>query len=170
MTFGLKNKSHFWRSLEDVSPSNRRVKSWSTFKKEDIKLLLLLLQEILSNFKPFQTSLPKLTNPFVSRNLGKLERISTLLPGSLTSFWRCWKVSLIFWKIRELSVVWLSKDMASWQASPSSCLSTLTVLWKFGPPGEKSIGLFGGSADPRRIFLWTVFRRQEMYPVLLAAS
>lgn len=35
MTFGLKNTSHFWRSLEDVSSSNRSVKSWSTLKKED---------------------------------------------------------------------------------------------------------------------------------------
>lgn len=44
-------------------------------------------------------------------------------------------------------------------------------LWKPGPPlpGEKPVGLLGG-ADPRRIFLWIVFTRQEMYPVLLAAS
>jgi len=46
----------------------------------------------------------------------------------------------------------------------------LTVLWKCGPPGEPSIELFGGSADPRRIILWTVFRCYEMYPGLLAAS
>lgn len=72
-------------------------------------------------------------------------------------------------EIRELSVPWLSKEMSSWQASSSSCLSILTVLWKFGPSGEKSIQLLGGS-DPRQIFLSTVFRGQKMYPVQLAVS
>lgn len=35
MTFGLKETSNFWNSLEEISSSNRSVKSWSTFKKED---------------------------------------------------------------------------------------------------------------------------------------
>ncbi len=146
----------------DVSASNRRVKSWSTLKK-------ILKWTIVSNCMPLKTCYSKLTSPFVSWNLGKVERISALEPLSLTSFWRCWKVSLIFWNIRDFSGVWLSKDMASLQASPSSCPSKLVALWHFGPPWETSWGL-SSSKDPRWIFMWTVFIHQAMYPVFLAAS
>ncbi len=51
-------------------------------------------------------------------------------------------------------------------------MRTLSSLWTvtfLPPPGEKPVGLLGG-ADPRQIFLWIVFRRQEINPVLLAAS
>lgn len=158
MTFGLKSVSLFWSSLEDVSVSNRRVKSWPTFKK-------------ILNYKQCSQIefLWKHVIPFVSMNHGNVERISTLEPGSLISSWRCWKVSLIFWNIREFSVVWLSKEMASLQELPSSCPSKLVAFWHFGPPGETSWGLSSGK-DPRLIFLWTVFICQAMYPVLLAAS
>lgn len=98
------------------------------------------------------------TSPFVSRNLGKVDRIPTLLLGSLTSPWWCWKVSFIFWKITKLSVVWLSKDMASLQASPSRWCITFTILWRFGTSEELSLNLLGGVGDPWRIFLWTVFK------------
>lgn len=131
MTLHLKNGSHFWSSLVDTSSSNRRVKSWFTYKKENI-----VLPHSAQNFKSL-TYHCILTNPFVSRNLGKMDRISRLLSGSLISFRRCWKVSLIFWRIKEVSVVWFSKEMASWQASPSSCFSTIMDLWASGPPEEK---------------------------------
>lgn len=90
MKFDLKNTSQFWSSLEDVSSSNRRVKLWSTFLKEDIKFLF---EEML-----FGNVCSELGDPFEFRILGfKFKRISKLMRGSLSSFWWCWKVSLILW-------------------------------------------------------------------------
>ena len=62
----------------------------------------------------------------------------------------------------NLPILLCPGNMASWQSSPPSCLSTRTVCWTFAPTDEKSVEVFGDCGDPWRISFWTVFRCQEM--------
>ncbi len=116
-----------------------------------------------------------LTNPLMSRNLGKTENTVLDLTASWISCCLCLNVNFIFSKTWSFSAQWFIKDMASLHWSSSSCFSKWSqlALWAVGPPLPS---LSDVALDLAILELWcllwreTVFSLQHMYPWLLFGS
>lgn len=133
MKFDLKNTSQFWSSLEDVSSSNRRVKLWSTFLKEDIKFLF---EEML--FGMFALNLAILLN-------------SGFLGLSLKGYRN---LCLVHCQVSDGAERSLSS--CGWCLTFSTGPGAPLDIWT-------SRRRISGIAEPHRVLLWSVFRCWEMF-------
>lgn len=125
-------------------------------------------QQIKIHFKPPSVGAAH-TRPFVSRNLGNILKTDDDFSGLRISSWRYWKVDFIFAATCSRSEQCFRNEMASWQLSPSSCISVVkNALLVIGPLlSEMPCGML---VLLTWLLRWTVFSLQAMYPELPSGS
>ena len=110
----------------------------------------------------------ELTSPLTSKKRGNVLKTSVVLRGSCTRSWRYCKVIFIFWNTLASSGEWTRNEMASLQASPSSCSGNVVAnLRRFGPDAWATVAALAGRFS---VFLDMVLRRHAKYPVPFSPS